>query len=196
MRLKARAFLGLALLILSSGCAGLFGWDIHAPGRLSKEFSQTVQPVPERIALYLPPEVLHYESREKGGWSADPQTFHVGEALAPMLVEGFQDGFQEFIFLEVEPTPAVLHRYGIPRTAVVRVKEFGNRVTLKGQALTLVTETVILDPDLKPLARFESRGVSDAQKVFSKKGGPEVNLNAAIEQNVFATIQQIREWKP
>lgn len=186
----------LLSLVLLLGCARLFGWEIHAPGRLSNNFTAAVKPVPERIALYLPPEVLHYESKNKGGRLADPQTYYVGEALGPMLVEGFQAGFQEFIFLEVEPTREILHRYAVPRTAVVRIKDFGNRVTLKGQALTLVTETVILDPDLKRLTRFESRGVSDARKVFSKKGGPELNLNAAIEQNVFATISQIREWRP
>lgn len=183
------------VFFLLSGCARLFGWDIHAPGILSTRFAQTIQPVPERIALYLPPELLSYESKDRGSRTADPQTYHIGEALAPMMVEAFQTGFDEFIFLETGPTREILKRYGIPRTAVVRVKEFKNRVTLKGQIVTLVTETVVLDPELRPLAQFESKGTSDAQKVFAKKGGPEVNLNAALENNVRAIVQHIQDIK-
>jgi len=181
--------------LLGAGCATIFGWKIHAPGLLSSEFGERVHPVNERIALYLPPETLQYESKARGGRTADPQTYYVGEALGPMLLEGFQAGFSEFIFLETGPTPALLKQYAIPRVAVVRVKGFQNRVTLKGQAVGLVTETVVLDPGLKLLSRFESRGASDAQKVFAKPGGQEVNLNAAIENNVLAIVQQLQDWK-
>ena len=76
----------------------------------------------------------------------------------------------------------------------VRIKDFGNRVTWKGQAVALTTETVILDQNLKAIERFESTGSSDAQKVFAKKGGPQVNLNAAIENNVLATVQSIQDF--
>ena len=149
----------------------------------------------ERIALYLPPETLSYQSKDKGGRTADPQTYFIGEAFGPMLVEGFQAGFSEFIFLETAPTPELMKRYAIPRAAVVRVKEFNNRVTLKGQTVSLLTETAVLDPDLHLLAHFESRGASDAKKVFAKRGGPEVNLNAAVENNVLAIVQELQDWK-
>lgn len=185
--------LTVVLILSLVGCARLFGWEIHAPGILSRHFAETVRPVPERIALYLPPELLNYESKDRGSRTADPQTYHIGEALGPMLVEAFQASFNEFIFLEVEPTPEILKRYGIPRAAVVRVKEFKNQVTWKGQIVSLATETAVLDPELKPLAQFESEGTSDAQKVFAKKGGPEVNLNAAIENNVRAIVQHIQD---
>lgn len=184
------------LLFLHTGCATIFGWKIHAPGLLSSGFEQKIKPVNERIALYLPPETLNYESRDRGGRLADPQTYYVGEALGPMFLEGFQAAFNELIFLETEPTPKIMARYAIPRLAMVRVKDFKNRVTLRGQGVMLVTETVVLDPDLKPLARFEARGASDARKVFAKRGGPEVNLNAAIENNVLAVVQQLQDWKP
>ena len=190
---KHLLFLTLALVPI--GCARLFGWDIHAPGILSRRFAETVQTVPERIALYLPPELLNYESKDRGSRTADPQTYHVGEALAPMLVEAFQEGFQEFIFLETEPTREILKRYGISRVALVRVKDFRNHVTWHGQALGLMTETVVLDSNLHLVSRFESSGSSDSQKVFSKKGGPEVNLNAAIESNVLAIVQHLQDWK-
>jgi len=186
----------LVLVLITSGCARLFGWEIHAPGVLSNNFSHTVQPVGERIALYLEPGLLNYQSKDRGSKTADPQTYHIGEALGPMLVEAFQAGFQEFIFLEAEPTPEILKRYGIPRVAIVRVKDFKNHVTWRGQTVTLVTETAVLDPDLRLLARFESTGTSEAQKVFAKKGGPEVNLNAAIETNALAIIQNLQGWKP
>ena len=188
-------FLCPLALFLNAGCAALFGYKIHAPGLFSDEFSQRIASVNERIALYLPPEALTYQSKDKGGRMADPQTYYVGEALGPMLVEGFQAGFNEFIFLETEPTTDVMKRYAIPRAVVVRVKDFQNRVTLKGQAVGLVTEAVVLDPGLHLLARFESRGTSDARKVFAKRGGPEVNLNAVIENNVLAMIQQLQDWK-
>ncbi len=181
------------LVVVLTGCARIFGWDIHAPGILSTNFTEQVQAAPQRVALYLPPEVLAYQSKERGGRWADPQTYHLGEAFGPMILEAFQEGFEEFIFLEAEPTPQVLKRYGIPHLVVVRIKDFNNRVTLKGQAVQIVTEAAVLDSDLNLLGRFESKGSSDAQKVFAKKGGPEVNLNAAIENNVLAIVQYLQD---
>ena len=193
MKFRIRWLLGL--VFIQAGCATIFGWNIHAPGILSESFSKTVEPVHERVALYFPPELLEYQSKDRGGRTADPQTFYVGEALGPMLIEGFQDAFDEFIFLETEPTPQILKRYGVQRLALVRVKEFKNHVTLKGQKLTLWTETAVFDSDLHLLAQFESAGASDSQKVFSKKGGPEVNLNAAVERNILAIVQHLQDWK-
>ncbi len=191
MNLRRRV--ALFAVLFFAGCATLFGWDIHAPGILSEGYFREIQPVQKRVALYLEPSLMKYVSKNKGGWSADPQTYYVGEALAPMLVEGFQQGFGEFIFMEAEPTPAILKRYGIDALAVVRIKDFGNRVTWKGQGLSLVTETVVFDASLNPLARFQAGGMSDAEKVFAKKGGPEVNLNAAIENNVKALVQYLQD---
>ena len=192
----ALPFSFLLLTCFVAGCAAIFGWNIHAPGILSENFSKTVRPVYERVALYLPPDLLSYQSKNRGSQTADPQTYYIGEALGPMLIEGFQDAFDEFIFLETEPTPPLLKRYGIQRLAVVRIKDFQNHVTLKGQKLTLATETAVFDSDLRLLSKFDSWGVSDSQKVFAKKGGPEVNLNAAIESNILAIIQHLQDWKP
>ncbi len=175
------------------GCASIFGWDIHAPGILSENFSQTVQPIHERIALYLPANLLEYKSYDRGGRTADPQTYHVGEAFGPMLVEAFQTGFDEFIFLETEPTPVILKQYGVQHLVLVKVKEFKNRVTWGSHAVSLTTETVVLNSSLNTLGRFEATGTSDAKKVFAKKGGPQVNLNAAIENNVLAIIQYLQD---
>lgn len=186
--------LSFALFILvQAGCAGIFGWDIHAPGILSEEFFEEIDPVNERVALYLDPALLDYRSQDRGGKTADPQTYHVGEALAPMLVEAFQNSFEEFIFLETEPSSAVLRQYAIPYVAVVRLKGFKNRVTWRGQAITLITETAVLDQDLNLVDQFESAGTSDAQKVFAKRGGPQVNLNAAIENNVKSVVQYLQD---
>ncbi len=182
------------LLILFAGCATLFGWDIHAPGIFSQNFSQVIQPAPARVALYLEPGLSKYQSKNKGSRTADPQTYHVGEALAPMLIEGFQEGFQEFIFIETEPTPEILKRYGISHLVAVRVKEFGNKVTWKGQSVTLLTEAAVFDQEMNLKATFESRGTSAAIKTFAKKGGPEVNLNLAIENNVLALVEYVQEW--
>ncbi|MBI3999062.1 MAG: hypothetical protein HY351_00455 [Candidatus Omnitrophica bacterium] len=181
------------LIFLQVGCASIFGWDIHAPGILSESFSQTVQPIHQRIALYLPQDLLTYQSKDRGGRTADPQTYHVGEALGPMLLEAFQAGFDEFVFMEVEPTAAVLKQYGIPYLVTIRIKSFKNRVTWGTHAITLTTETVVLDSDLKPLGRFKATGTSDARKVFAKKGGPQVNLNAALENNILAIIQYLQD---
>lgn len=183
----------LILFFLHFSCARLFGWNIHAPGLLSENFVQEVQPLPTRMALYLDPALPQYRSANKGSWSADPQTYYIGESLSPMLLEGFQEGFEEFIFLEVEPTAQILKHYGIPYLAVVRIKDFQNRVTWKGQALSLVTETAVFDSDLRPLATFKATGTSDAKRVFAKKGGPETNLNAALENNVQGIIQFLQD---
>ena len=183
----------IGLVLIAAGCASIFGWDIHAPGILSEDFSKAIQPLNIRIALYLPPELLTYESKDRGGKTADPQIYHVGEALAPMLVEGFQDGFEEFIFLETEPSVAVLKQYGIPYFVTIRIKDFKNRVSWHGQGIALTTETIVFDSDLKSLARFESQGTSDARKVFAKKGGPQVNLNAAIENDVLAVVLYLQD---
>lgn len=176
-----------------SGCAALFGWKIHAPGMMSGNFEQRVFPVHERIALYLEPSVFNYVSTDRGGMTADPTTFYVGESYAPMILEGFQQAFDEFIYMETGPTPEIMKRYAIPRLAVVRIKDFENEMTWKGQGVRLTTQTVILDSDLREVDRFESAGSSDVEKVFAKKGGPEVNLNAALEHNVTAMIQYIQD---
>lgn len=192
--MNARSFFGLSLaLILLTGCARLFGWDIHAPGLLSEHFSEQVRPAKERIALYLPGEFLNFKSTKRGGRFADPQTYHVGEAFGPMLIEAFQTGFEEFIFMEVEPTPEILKRYGIPHVVFVQIKDFDNRVTLKGQGIGIRTEAVVKDADLNLVARFESEGTSDAEKIFAKKGGPEVNLNAALEHNAASIVQYLQD---
>lgn len=188
-----RRYLFVGLTTVLTGCATIFGWDIHAPGILSENFSQAVHPIPERIALYLSPDLLEYRSQDRGGKTADPQTYHVGEALGPMLVEAFQAGFEEFVFMETEPTSAVLKQYGIPYLVLVRIKNFKNRVTWGSHAITVTTEMVVLDSSLKLCGRFESTGTSDAEKVFAKKGGPQVNLNAAIENNLLAIVQYLQD---
>lgn len=192
-RILKSAFIVLAVSLLLSGCAALFGWDIHAPGILSQNFPFNVKPTPDRVGLYLDPSVWDYISKDRGGRFADPQTYHVGEAYAPMIVEGFQNGFEEFIFFEVEPTSEMIRQYGIQYTAIVRIESFGNKVTMKGQAVQIRTETAVLDHSFQPVARFVSLGSSDAQKIFAKKGGPEVNLNAAIENNIIALVQFMQD---
>ena len=183
-----------AALIMLCGCAALFGWNIHAPGMLSNQFYQNVSPAPQRIALYLPLETTGYRSLNRGGRFADPQTYFIGEALGPMALEAFQQGFEEFIFLETEPDAALMARYGIAYAAVLHIQNFRNRVTLKGQALELETETRVYDQALRPAGIFKSTGTSDAKKVFAKKGGPEVNLNAAIENNLTVVVQSLQDW--
>ena len=188
-----RSLILLTLILLEGGCAQLYGWEIHAPGVLSESFAQKVAPINERVALYLPKQLLDYQSRDRGGTFSDPQTYHIGEALGPMLAEAFQQGFSEFIFLEVDPTLALLKRYGISRLAIVGVKGFKNRVTLKGQSVSLVTQTALFDSDFKLIERFQSSGTSQAWKVFAKRGGLEVNLNAALENNALAVVQHIQD---
>lgn len=176
-----------------SGCAALFGWKIHAPGILSQNYYGQVSQDGGRIALYLPDDVLAYQSTDRGGKLADPQTYFVGEAFVPMILEAFQQGFREFIFFETEPDAQMMQAYDIPLLAVVRIRDLKNKVTLKGQAVQLETETRLYNSFLQPVAAFESIGSSDAKKVFAKKGGPEVNLNAAIENNLIAMIQYLQD---
>lgn len=178
---------------LFSSCAAIYGWKIHAPGVLSGNYASQVLPLNARIALYLPPKVYTEVSQNKGGWTADPQTYYLGEAFAPMVLEAFQGAFEEFIFLETEPSAEILRHYAVPYLAMVRISDFKNKVTLKGQAVELQTETVIYDTDLKLLARIRTTGSSDAKKIFAKKGGPEINLNAAIENNVISIIQYLQD---
>lgn len=182
-----------ALCLLSSGCAALFGWKIHAPGMLSGNFEQRITPVSQRIALYLEPSVFQFVSTDRGGKLADPTTFYIGEAFAPMILEGFQQAFDEFIYMEAEPTPALMRQYGIPLLAVVRITDFENTMTWKGQGVRLTTQTLVLNSDFNEVDRFESSGSSDVERVFAKKGGPEVNLNAAVEHNVTAIIQYVQD---
>ncbi|MFA6600142.1 MAG: hypothetical protein WCU74_03890, partial [Candidatus Omnitrophota bacterium] len=130
-------------IVLGPGCARLFGWDIHAPGVLSGNFFTVVEPAPSRarsgpasvprvpryvltgptrIGLYLPAELKNFESRDRGGKTADPQTYHIGEAFYPMILEAFQYGFDEPIVLEAVPTAQIMARYDIPYLAAVKIK--------------------------------------------------------------------------
>ncbi len=85
-----RTYLILGWVLFFAGCATIFGWNIHAPGLHSKNFYSRVATVPERVGLYLTPETFDYESKERGGKLADPQTYYLGESFAPMAVEAFQ----------------------------------------------------------------------------------------------------------
>jgi len=181
-------------LLFQTGCAAIFGWDIHAPGFLSESFFHLIQPAEERIALYLPDDLMSYVSDDRGGRFADPQTYHIGEAFVPMVVEAFNHGFDEFILMETEPTAAVMRQYGIPYLVAIRPAEFGNRVTLKGQGLGFRTEMLVFNSDLEIVAIFDADGSSDAEKIFAKKGGPQLNLNAAIENNIRASVASLQDW--
>ncbi|MBN1493344.1 MAG: hypothetical protein JW938_04285 [Candidatus Omnitrophica bacterium] len=185
-------FVGCVFLL--SGCATLFGWNIHAPGILSDKFYEDIHTVPARMALYIPPHLTQFTSQDRGGTLADPQTYYIGESFAPMLLESFQQGFSEFVFMEVDPSADVLKQYDIPNIVVVDIREFHNKVTLKGQAESVVTEVWIMNNDLQVVRHLEVIETSDAQKVFAKKGGPEVNMNAAIEQNVRLTVAYLQDF--
>ncbi len=182
------------ILLVFTGCARLFGWDIHAPGLLSNSFIQQVQTSPQRVALFVPPSFYSYTSTDKGSRWSDPQTYHVGEAMAPMILEAFQASFEEFVFMETIPREDILKRYMIPYLAVVQIKQFNNTMDMKGQKLSVITDILVFDQDLNPVTRFESVGVSDSKKVFAKKGGPEVNLNAAIEKNIFGMVTTLQDF--
>lgn len=179
--------------LLLSGCATLFGWDIHAPAILSQRFYERVEPENQRVGLYLDPSLFQWISTNKGGRFADPQTYHVGEAYAPILIEGFQRGFTEFVLIETEPTQAMLRQFAIPYLVYVRPKTFANDVTMKGQAVSFETEALVFDQDLGLVDRFTATGTSDAKKVFAKKGGPQVNLNAALENNAESMTLHIQD---
>jgi hypothetical protein len=181
-------------VMLFVGCTTLFGWTIHAPGILSNKFYDEIEKTDARIALYIPPHCAEFISREKGGKLADPQTYFIGEAFAPMLVESFQHAFSEFVFMEIDPSVDILKQYQIPSIVVIDIREFQNKVTLKGQAVSIVTEVWILNAELELVRHLEVVGTSDAQKVFSKKGGPEVNLNAAVEQNLRLTTEYLQDF--
>jgi len=183
----------VACALTLSGCATLFGWDIHAPALLSQRFYEHVEPAPQRLALYLDPSLLKLISQNKGGRFADPQTYHIGEAYVPIAIEGFQRGFSEFILIEEEPTQQLLTQYAIPYLVYVRPKGFENDVSLKGQIVGFETETLVFDQNLLLLDRFRTSGKSDSKKVFAKKGGPQVNFNAALENNVESIVLYIQD---
>ena len=96
--------------------------------------------------------------------------------------------------MEAEPTAEIMRQYGIRWLVNVRIKDFYNDVTWKGQTLRLKTESVVLNSDLKEMARFESAGSSQAEKVFAKKGGPQVHLNATLENTAEALILHLQDW--
>lgn len=137
---------------------------------------------------------MSYVSEDRGGKTADPQTYHVGEAYGPMLLEAFQQGFNEFIFLEIPPSKDIIRQYAIPYTAVVRITGFKNEVSWSGQKISIETETVILSSELNAIEKFRSSGSSDVKRVFSKKGGPQVNLNLAIENNIMSIVEHIQDF--
>lgn len=109
--------------------------DIHSPGILSESFYESVKPLSGRVGLYFEPEVLTYQSNDRGRKTADPKIYHVGEAFGQMLLEGFQVAFDEFVFLETEPLPSILRRYGISHLVSVRIKNFDNRVVRRDREL-------------------------------------------------------------
>lgn len=137
---------------------------------------------------------MSYVSEDRGGKTADPQTYHVGEAYGPMLLEVFQYGFDEFIFLEIPPSKEIVRQYAIPYTVVVRITGFKNEVSWSGQKISIETETVILSSELNVVEKFRSSGSSDVKRVFSKKGGPQVNLNLAIENNIMSIVEHIQDF--
>jgi len=189
-----RAVWVIGLAASMTGCARLFGWDIHAPGILSQNYYQRMPVSEERVALFMTPGLINCVSTDKGTRWSDPQTYHVGEAAVPIMIEGFQHSFGEFVSLETEPEPDILRQYGIPYLVVVDFRDFWNLKKFKSQALVLETEVGIYDSNMKLLARFLARGTSDAQQVFAKKGGPEVNMNAAIENNVLVTTEFVLDF--
>ncbi len=187
------AFYMFIMSVLLSGCAAIYGWNIHAPGILSAEFSQDILQSPHRVALYIPEGQKEFMSTDKGTRLSDPQTYYVGESFVPMLIESFQSGFTEFMLMEALPNLDIMRQYGVEILAVCEIKDFKNRKTMKSQGLDLYTETTLFDPNLKMVRRFEARGTSEAPGTFAKKGGLEVNLNAAIEGNLREVISQTQE---
>ncbi len=184
----------LAILFIGSGCATIYGWKIHAPGLLSQDFQSDIRVVNERVALYIPEGLSDVTSKDKGTWLSDPQTYYIGEAFIPMLVESFQHAFEEFILMEAMPTPEIMLQYGIKYLAVVDIEGFENRKHFGDQGLDLYTETTVFGPDLQLQLRYETRGASEAPKIFAKKGGPEVNLNHAIESNLRSVISYLQDF--
>lgn len=188
-----RLYAAAILLFTLSGCARLFGWDIHAPGLLSARYFQQVQPAPYRVALYMPRDLLQYQVKDRGSKFADPQTFYIGEALAPMALEAFQQGFREFVLMEAEPDEDLMRRYEIDYLVALQPGEFKNLVTLKGQKVKVILAAEVYNRQMQPLGSFTAEGSSEAQKVFAKKGGPEINLNAAIENALSATVHYLQD---
>ncbi len=182
-----------AVSVLCSGCAAIYGWNIHAPGLLSTEFTNDIPSSPHRVALYVPEGQKEYISKDKGTRWSDPQTYYIGEAYVPMLIESFQSGFSEFVLMEALPTPDLMRQYGIEALVVSEIKDFKNRKAFSAQGLDLYTETTVFNPDLKLIRRFETRGTSEAPGTFAKKGGLEVNLNAAIEGALRETVSQVQD---
>lgn len=176
-----------------SGCASFYGWNIHAPGILSEEFAHDISQINKRVALYILADQKEFVSHDKGTRLSDPQTYYIGEAFVPMLIESFQNSFSEFVLMEAEPTSEMMKQYGLHALVVCEIKDFKNRKALKIQGLDFYTETSIFDSDLKLIRRFVSRGTSEAPGTFAKKGGLEVNLNAAIEGNLREVILQIQD---
>jgi len=201
---KMRYFYQAAILLFvcafGQGCTALYGWNIHAPGLLSEDFARDIPVATERLALYVPADMKSSVSKDKGTRLSDPQTYYLGESFVPMLVEAFQHGFEEFVLMETVPTAALMNQYGIDYLAVVEIKGLKNRKDMKGQGLDVFSETTLFGRDLKLKARYETKGSSDARRVFAKKGGPEVNLNAAIESNLSSVVvylqDRIRTLKP
>ncbi|OQA41907.1 MAG: hypothetical protein BWY49_00183 [Candidatus Omnitrophica bacterium ADurb.Bin314] len=192
MKTARSLFVVLGVLVFS-GCATLFGWDIRAPGVLSRRFYEHVHPESQRVGVYLDPALHGMISTNKGGRFADPQTYHIGDAYLPMAIEAFQQGFTEFVLIESEPTQEMLRQYAIPYLVYIKPGAFGNDVTLKGQAISFETEAFVFDQDLGFLDRFRTTGSSDSKKVFAKKGGPQVNLNAALENNIESVVLHIQD---
>ena len=195
MKIKTIQGLGFLpfVLLLMGGCQTLFGWDIHAPGRLSNNFFTSIETIDAGVGLWLSPEVYQYVSKDRGSRFADPQTYHVGESLSPMILEGFQHSFKRFYLLEVEPTPEMMQAYGLEYLVGVGVKDFNNHVTMKGQGVGLVLRAEIYNAKLESLVNLDVQGSSEAVKVFAKKGGPEVNLNAAIENATSSLILYLQD---
>lgn len=182
-----------AVCCLFLGCVAIYGWNIHAPGILSAEFAQDIPQISKRVALYVPEGQKDYFSTDKGTRFSDPQKYFIGEAFVPMLIESFQSGFSEFILMEAVPTPDIMQQYAIDVLVVSEIRDFKNRKSLPAQGLDLYTETMIFNRDLKLIRRFETRGTSEARGTFAKKGGLEVNLNAAIEGNLREVVLQTQD---
>ena len=190
---RARRVLSLFFMLIAVGCTAIYGWNIHAPGILSNEFARDIPQTSHRVALYVPEGQKEFISKDKGTRFSDPQAYYVGEAFVPMLAEAFQSSFSEFVLMEALPTPAMMKQYGIETLVVSEIKDFKNRKTLSAQGLDLYTETSLFNSDLKMIRRFEARGTSEAPGTFAKKGGLEVNLNAAIEGNLREVIAQVQD---
>ncbi len=189
---KALSF-WILVCCLQAGCTAIYGWNIHAPGLLSDEFARDIPQVSKRVALYIPEGQKEFISKDKGTFWSDPQTYYIGEAFVPMLIESFQSGFTEFVLMEALPNPDIMNQYAIDAVVVSEIKDFSNRKTLPAQGLDIYTDTTIFNRELKLIRRFETRGTSEAKGTFAKKGGLEVNLNAAIEGNLRETVLQVQD---